>query len=773
MNDRLAEYIVKNRLALFAISCLILLASSSGIYNFNYQRGLTVFLPQQGGELENYNRLKKEFTSFSSAVFIVENKQADLINKESIDLVYQLSDHLESVPFVNSVTSLTHYQRLQLGVDEADVFSIVEDVDALDSEALRSIRSRVVRDNNFYGSLISEDLTTTLIVATLDLESEAIEDINLSEWSEETSKAIGGPFKNHNVFAASEVLADHAVDRVSADDLLMLYPIVILAGSVVVFLLFGSIYSVLAGFVVVTMSMAASFGATLWAGFELNMATSLSFPMIFLLAFSNVIHLLVTLSIRLPEANSKEEAIISAYKVNLKSIFLACVTTCIGFLGLNTTASPAFQDMGNIVSLGMVFVLVFLVGVLPALIYWMPVDGRSNIPALKRWSRRYLDMILHERRYVMIAFTLIILAVVGFYPGNVWNDDPKEYLDEKLFTRQSAELLEEKFFSINNFTYTGKKDLTLAVNEPEQLAQLAKFQAWLEQQPEVVSSNSLLNVIYHWYYPDQPTDWNAINSQTFVNLEDNAEIILALLEEVSLANANLDEYSLTVNLVNMPSENFLSFIGRVDAWLSENAPELQLERTGLMSMFISLSKDVVISVAYGTAAVFAIVSIIILMGVGSLRYGLISALPNVLPGVVVYVGWAYYNGEINMPTSITFCISLGIIVDATIHIVNKYLRGIELGMTIEDALKYMIETAGIPILMTSIVMITGLFVLSFSLFSVNQTISVAMISIFVAALLLDLLLLPVVLYYFDRSRVSLKLPLESQLRPSLDPAVND
>ena len=168
MNDRLAEYIVKNRLALFAISCLILLASSSGIYNFNYQRGLTVFLPQQGGELENYNRLKKEFTSFSSAVFIVENKQADLINKESIDLVYQLSDHLESVPFVNSVTSLTHYQRLQLGVDEADVLSIVEDVDALDSEALRSIRSRVVRDNNFYGSLISEDLTTTLIVATLD-----------------------------------------------------------------------------------------------------------------------------------------------------------------------------------------------------------------------------------------------------------------------------------------------------------------------------------------------------------------------------------------------------------------------------------------------------------------------------------------------------------------------------------------------------------------------------------------------------------------------------
>jgi predicted RND superfamily exporter protein len=139
----------------------------------------------------------------------------------------------------------------------------------------------------------------------------------------------------------------------------------------------------------------------------------------------------------------------------------------------------------------------------------------------------------------------------------------------------------------------------------------------------------------------------------------------------------------------------------------------------------------------------------------SLRYGLASLVPNVMPMGIGYGIWALYHGELDMNQLSVFCITLGIVVDDTIHFLSKYLRARRsLGMDSENSVHYAFEHVGQPLWITTAVLVTGFGLLMFSGFAPNFNLGFLASVILLSGLALDYLFLPALLLLLDRSKPS-------------------
>ena len=106
-----------------------------------------------------------------------------------------------------------------------------------------------------------------------------------------------------------------------------------------------------------------------------------------------------------------------------------------------------------------------------------------------------------------------------------------------------------------------------------------------------------------------------------------------------------------------------------------------------------------------------------------------------------------------MGISIVFGMTLGIIVDDTVHFLSKYLRARrELNKSAPDAIRYAFSTVGQALLVTTFVLMAGFLVLAQSDFGLNSDMAKITVLIIGLALLLDFFMLPALLLTFPTKR---------------------
>ncbi|MEO1469475.1 MAG: MMPL family transporter, partial [Pseudomonadota bacterium] len=103
-------------------------------------------------------------------------------------------------------------------------------------------------------------------------------------------------------------------------------------------------------------------------------------------------------------------------------------------------------------------------------------------------------------------------------------------------------------------------------------------------------------------------------------------------------------------------------------------------------------------------------------------------------------------GEVGFSIAVVASISLGIIVDDTVHFLTKYQRARrEQGLGPEDSIRYAFDTVGWALVVNTIVLVLGFIVLTFSSFKPNFDMGLLTIIAIVLALAIDFLLLPTLL----------------------------
>jgi predicted RND superfamily exporter protein len=358
---------------------------------------------------------------------------------------------------------------------------------------------------------------------------------------------------------------------------------------------------------------------------------------------------------------------------------------------------------------------------------------------------------------VLWGMSLLVIGLMAFVPQNELNDEFVKYFDERVDFRVDTDFTTENLTGIYNIAYSLEAGETGAISEPAFLNKLDAFASWYRQQPEVLHVNSLsdtmkrLNRNLHgddpeWYrLPDQ----RELAAQYLLLYEMSLPYGLDLNNQI---NIDKSATKLDVTLNSLSSNDTITLEERAQQWLRDNAPaSMQVHGASPVIMFSHIGARNIRSMLTGTTLALVLISFILVFALRSLRIGLISIIPNLVPAGMAFGLWGLLVGEIGLALSVVTGMTLGIVVDDTVHFLSKYLRARrEEGLSAADAVRYAFHTVGKALWTTSAVLIAGFLVLTRSPFELNSAMGLVSALTIGLALLADFLLLPTLLMTLDK-----------------------
>jgi predicted RND superfamily exporter protein len=177
--------------------------------------------------------------------------------------------------------------------------------------------------------------------------------------------------------------------------------------------------------------------------------------------------------------------------------------------------------------------------------------------------------------------------------------------------------------------------------------------------------------------------------------------------------------------------------------------------TGATQMFSYIAKRNIESMLKGNIIAIVLIALIMMFALNSIKLGALSIIPNAIPVLVTFGIWALSVGIIGMAAATITATSLGIIVDDTVHLLTKYLRGRrEQNLTNEDAIRYSFRTVGKAVTINTVILTAGFSILALSSFKVNEESGILTAIAVLSALVLDFLLLPALLLLIYKNKTA-------------------
>ena len=210
--------------------------------------------------------------------------------------------------------------------------------------------------------------------------------------------------------------------------------------------------------------------------------------------------------------------------------------------------------------------------------------------------------------------------------------------------------------------------------------------------------------------------------QSYYAVPENRELSAQylLLYEMSLPygldlndQLNIDKSAsrLVVTLTDVSTAEMEGLRTRASNWLSDNAPApMQVEPSGQAVMFSYIGRRNFDAMTQGTLVAFLLISACLMLALRSLRLGLISLIPNIAPPVVAFGVFSLIQTEVGFWTSFVTATAIGLIVDATVHMLTKYRHArVNLNRSAEDSVRYSFETVGTALWVSTVVLVLRVF----------------------------------------------------------------
>ena len=186
--------------------------------------------------------------------------------------------------------------------------------------------------------------------------------------------------------------------------------------------------------------------------------------------------------------------------------------------------------------------------------------------------------------------------------------------------------------------------------------------------------------------------------------------------------------------------------------MAANAPQISIsEGTGVDMMFAHINHRNIRGLLTGMAFALALISLLLVVALKSIKLGLLSLITNLAPAALAYGTWGMLVGWVDLSASVVMCMSIGIVVDDTVHFLSKYLRARrEQKLSAAEGLRYAFNTVGVALCITTAVLVAGFLVLAASHFAPSVTTGTLLAGTLAFALVIDFLLMPPLLLAIDK-----------------------
>ncbi|MCD2260384.1 efflux RND transporter permease subunit [Psychroserpens luteolus] len=764
-----AEFVIKRKWYVL-IASLILAMGLGSQGNMEFDGDYHVFFSKSNPELEAFDALQEKYTKDDNVILVLSPSNKNVFTRDNLSAIESLTAEAWNTPYSSRVDALTNFQYTSAQGDDLYVDDLSYESELKSESEIQQIKQRALKEPLLVNRILNENGSVTAINITVRLpgEDSAKEIPEVTAFVREMIANFKEKHPNFEVHSSGLVPLNTAFFEASMRDL-MLTMIMLIIVIITTFILTRNIYSTIATLVVVMFSIMSAVGFVGLMGIKLTPPSSVFPTMILTLAVADSIHILITMLQKMrKDGLSKIDALTESMRLNFMPVFITSLTTVIGFLTMNFGDVPPFWDLGNITAFGMTMAFLFSTTALPALMAILPVKSKVKQKEESKlikanWYTTLGEFVVKQPRRLTIISLVIIGGLTYLATKNSFNDEFINYFDESVEFRTDTDYISDNLTGIYNIEYSIGSGESGGINNPEYLKNLNAFENWLEEQPEVVHVNAFSEVARR-----VNRSMHGDNEQ-FYRVPDNREEAAQylLLYELSLPfgldlnnqiNVDKSETRVTVTIENVTSADMIVFAKKGEDWLKNNTPE-PMHAIGVSPtlMFSKLGFRQADSMFKGNIIALILISLVLMFALRNFKLGLLSIIPNVTPVLVGFGIWALYKGQINTGMVIVFGMTLGIIVDDTVHFMSKFLRARrELGYDAKQAVIYAFETVGKALVTTTLVLLAGFAILSTSSFALNSYMARITVIIIVSALVIDFILLPSLLILTSKKNTSIK-----------------
>ncbi len=754
-----SQFILRYRWLVVALSVIWIAIMGAGAQHLTFTNDYRVFFGDDNPQLMAFEYLQDTYAKNDNAMFVLVPKDGEVFTRETLGAVAWLAERAWQTPYSTRVESITNYQHTSADGDDLLVEDLAYDAASLGDDDLRRIREIALNEPVLVNRLISPRAHVTGVNITVELPGvdPIVENPEVVDFVRALRAEFEQNYPDIEVKLTGIVMMNQAFPEASQYDMSTLFPLMLLLFVVVLFFWVRGFAGTLATFMIIIFSIVGAMGMAGWFGIALTPPSFSAIMIIPTMAIADSVHVLMNYVLARQQGESREAAMTDSIRINLQPVFLTSVTTAIGFLSMNFSDAPPFHDLGNIVAMGVMIAFVLSVTFLPAVMMILP--GRQTVAetASSRIMARFAEFVIAKRRKLLLGMGLGCLLLISFVPQNELNDNFVKYFSERIEFRRDADFASANLSGLYLIDYSLESGQDGGVSDPMFQQHVENFANWYRAQPEVIHVNVItdtfkrLNKSMHgddpgWY---RLPDMRDLAAQYLLLYEMSLPYGLDLNNQL---NIDKSATRMTVMLYNMTTTTVLDLEERAQAWLRENTPPgMHAAGASPTIMFSHIGERNIKSMLLGTTLALILISLILVFALRSIKIGLLSLIPNLIPAALAFGAWGIAVGQIGLALSVVTGMTLGIVVDDTVHFLSKYLRARrENSLGSEDAVRYAFNTVGLALVVTSLVLIAGFTVLTFSAFMLNSQMALMTAVTIVFAIVADFLLLPPLLMALDR-----------------------
>ena len=771
LQEKGIDFLLRYRYLLALVSIVATVLLSWPMQNLYFELDYKIYFEESDANLNAYESIEDQYTKTDNLAIILQPRDKNIFSQRNLAIIHEITELGWQTPYVIRVDSLTNFQHVWTIGDDLIVEDLVLDPDSLSLEKVESIKSVALSEKTLVNRIVSINGDTTLINIVVELPDEvdphasskiqqlqrAERDgshLEIVEFGREIVAQFEQRYPDIEMHLGGVSVMNNSFQESTVSDLQSLIPIMYLMIAVALALFLRSFGSVVAAVLMIAFASAVGIGSAAWLGYSLNTVNIITPTVILTIAVCDSVHLLVVYLSGLDRQMTPVDAMRESLRLNFQPIILTSVTTAVGFFTLNFSISPPFQQFGNMTATGVLWAMLLSFTLFPAITVLL-VRKHKKKESSNGLLTKYADFIIRKRKEVLLYALIVAIALIAFIPLNTIDDDPISYFKQGMPFRDTIDFMSENLPGVKDINFSLECGTPNCINNIDFLNKLDEFETWLGQQPQVVYVSSYANVIKRLNKSINRDD----ESYYQIPLDSDLSAQYNLLYEMSLPigldlnnqiNFNKSSTLVTVLAQRMTTLDLINLELSGHKWVADNYPEIMSIGSSVSLIFAHLGVNNIKSMFLGIFFAIIGITITIMFALRSVGYGLVSMIPNVLPALVAFGVWGILNGQVNMAVAGVFSISLGILVDDSVHFISKYryARLVEY-LSPEEAIHYAFSKVGSALIVTTLVLILGFSILMVSSFNLNAMLGALTAITIGVALIFDFLLLPPLLMMFD------------------------
>ncbi len=788
--ERLGHLIYQNHLKVLFIVFFFIGLLVYQIPKITTDTSAEALLRKNDHSLLQYNTFRDQFGR--AEMIIIAVKPPKVFDAAFLAKLKSFHNDLENeVPYIREVTSLINARNTHGKGDVLFVEDLLEGWSERNID-LDSLKELVLKNPLYQNHLISEDGSlTALVIETESSISETVSEEDISSEFEEDAFPAEDESKKTHYFSEKEnrevvEAVNRVVDRYQSSDFVLATsggPIIVdifnqatlkdirfcivlslIAVSFFLAILFRRISGIILPMIVINSSMVSTMGLMALCNVPIKITTTVIPGFLLAVGVADSVHILAIFYRSLKQGKSKEDAIVYALRHSGAAIVMTSLTTAAGLLSFSFAELLAIAEIGIFAAAGVIFALFYTIIMLPAIIALVPIKKKHSPGTDEKSS--FMDRILitvsdfstsHPIKIIVISLVIFVLSilftsqlrfshnVVNYFPDTMKVKKDLFFIDTKLKGTITLEVVID----------TNKEN---GIYEPDLLNRIEKLTSGIESinnldifVGKVFSINDIIKEINQALHGNDvayytiPQDRQTIAQELFLfensGSDDLERIVDSRFQEVRITIKTPWVDAIICN-------NFIKDIRKRFNNVLQDKEEITI--TGGMALMSRVIMAAIYSMARSYVIAFLAITLMMILFIGDIKIGLISMIPNLLPILIIMGIMGLAKVPLTMNTLLIGSIAMGLVVDDTVHFIYNFQEYYREKQDAYEAIKETLLSTGRALLVTSLVLATGFFVLMFA--TLNHLVRFGFFTgmAILIALLADFLLAPALMLFLTR-----------------------